>query len=148
VVTCAFQRDDGSDVVSFFIGDARELGVLANHYGLAGLFRRSVVEHTDVRQESEWLALVTVALADGRIVSVPQTLIRSSRTPENVALAPQAALAVAAAFENASPHELRGLPTLAASFAARTQAPSVGAGGPGLLRRLRRRAMRARAARG
>jgi glycosyltransferase involved in cell wall biosynthesis len=144
VVTCGFTSNDGSDRLAFFLGDPRELGVLANGYGLAALYRRGAFEQHDVAAPSDWLTLASLALTGHRIVSVPQALIRSPRTPENAAGDPRATLAVVAAFERTSSAQLAGLPTLAASLSALPNhvppPPSA------LLRRIVRRALRSRAA--
>jgi glycosyltransferase involved in cell wall biosynthesis len=156
VVTCAFRSSDG-DLVSFFLGDARELGLIGNHHGLAGIYRRAIVDLERTAQESAWRLLASLALARRHIVSIPQPLVRSPRLAENVATAPGDALAVVDAFERAGTPQLRGLPTLAASFVAQISTSSVSpplgqrvrsilaSEGPGgLVRRVTRRVRRSR----
>jgi glycosyltransferase involved in cell wall biosynthesis len=119
VVTCAFRHSDGSELVSFFLGDAQDLGAIGNYYGLAGLYRRRVFDDPSATAHSEWLRLASLSLTGHRIVSVPRPLIRSPRLAEGAARASEVALKVAGAFERAGPPQLRGLPMLAASLAAR-----------------------------
>jgi glycosyltransferase involved in cell wall biosynthesis len=152
VVTCAFRSGDDGEVVSLFVGDARELGVIANHYGLAGLYRRPALEEAEGLEKQDWLRLASLSLAGARIVSVPRPLVRSARRAERASTSPELALAVINAFEHTGPPQLRGLPTLAASLAARVEQaparPSLGQrvrwiltneGGRGFLRRAKRR---------
>lgn len=148
VVTCAFHSADQHEAISLFLGDPGALGAIANHYGLAGLYRR---EMFGAEEESDWLTLATRVLAGARVVSVPRPLVRSSRIPEDASSAPETALRVVEAFERAGPPSSRGLATLAASLAARAEEPVSPAslserarwilaneGARGLLRRARR----------
>jgi hypothetical protein len=120
VVTCAVRDEQ----ISFFLGDARELGLIRNHYGLAGLYRRAAVDRLLTADTPEWLTLASLALAGRQLVSLPRPLVHTSRTAETAATAPDVALRVVEAFERAGPHELQGLPTVAAALAARASATS------------------------
>jgi glycosyltransferase involved in cell wall biosynthesis len=123
VVTCALRSSDGSNVVSIFLGEARELGAIGNYYGVAAFCRRRILDYASAKVGSEWPLLASFALAGYRIVSVPQPLIRTSRVAEHAAHASEVAVKVVGEFERAEPPHLRGLPTLAASFAARINEP-------------------------
>ena len=125
VVTCGVRGQLGKrEVIRLFLGEPRELGVIANYYGLVGLYRRSVLDeagHIDTGGDDDWLRLASLSLAGARIVSVPRPLARTERSPGSAATDPvesSAALTVAKTFEQASPQELRTLPRLVAGLAA------------------------------
>src|SRR5207244_6070508 len=81
VVTCALgSSSDGP--VSLFLGEARELGVIGNYYGLVNLCRRDRVDQVRAAEHSEWLTLASLSLAGGQVVSVPRPLVRTSRRAE------------------------------------------------------------------
>jgi len=120
VVTCGV-RNRG-DEVRLFVGDARELGLIGNYYGLVALYRRSVLENAVVPPEVEgdvdWILLATASLAGARVASVPSPLVSSTRIPGSVADGSAAAFAVLQAFERSPRTEFQELPWLAASLAA------------------------------
>jgi glycosyltransferase involved in cell wall biosynthesis len=125
VVTCGVRGQLGArEVARLFLGEPRELGLVANHYGLIGLYRRSALDeagHIDTGGDDDWLRLASLSLAGARIVSVPRPLARTERSPGSAATDPvesSAALTVAKTFEQASPQELRTLPRLVAGLAA------------------------------
>lgn len=139
VATCGIRsRDRG---VQLFLGEARELGLIANHYGLVGLYRRSLLEHAAAIPvkggDTDWLMLASLSLGGARIVSVPLGLVQSMRLPGTAAGDPigsGAALDVVRAFERKCPPELRTLPWLVASAAARdVEAPP----SPSIVKRIR-----------
>ena len=126
VVTCA-TRQDGNGC--HFLGEPHELGLVGNYYGLVALCRRSVLENAepvpDTRGDTTWVLFAALSLAGAKIVSVPRVLASTGRTPGKAltdAIGSGAALAVARAFERRCPPELRELPRLAASLAARRPA--------------------------
>jgi glycosyltransferase involved in cell wall biosynthesis len=152
VVTCGAYLDGPGTQLQLFLGDSRELGTVANHYGIGGLYRRDLLEQLKrpVEGDTHWLMLASLSLRGRNIVSVPRALVRSRRSPGSVGSDP-VALAVASAFERATPVHLRGAPTLAAGLAARPPqkpiTPSLGRrirwilaneGAAGLLRRAAR----------
>jgi glycosyltransferase involved in cell wall biosynthesis len=119
VVTCATRSQD--DEIHIYLGEPRELGLLGNYYGTIALYRSSLLEENDrppTGGDADWVRLASLSLSGARIVSVPLPLARSRRTPGNAANDPAAALAVARAFEKASPPGLQALPELVAALAA------------------------------
>ena len=143
VVTCGV-RNRG-DEVRLFVGEARELGLIGNYYGLVGLYRRSVLENgvqpPEVDGDVDWLLLASASHAGARVASVPRPLVSSTRIPGSIADGSGAAFAVLQAFERAPLTDFRELPWLAASLAAvRTRASN--APPAGLARRVVRRAVR------
>lgn len=122
VVTCGLRSSDSSKRLNLFLGEPGELGVMANHYGLVGLYRRAVFQQLeDVRStegDADWIVLASLSQAGCRIVSVPRDLVRSPRSAGNAASDPAVALDVVHVFERALPPQLRGLPSLAASLGA------------------------------
>jgi glycosyltransferase involved in cell wall biosynthesis len=153
VVTCAVQSNGKRN---YFLGEPNELGLVGNYYGLIGLCRRSVLDTAvvDTGGDNDWVLYATVALNGAKIVSVPRPLARTDRAAGNPLSDPigsGAALAVVRAFEGECPPQLRELPRLAASLAARRTgsilSPSFAArlrwiweheGPAGVARRLRR----------
>ena len=87
VVTCGV-RNRG-DEVRLFVGEARELGLIGNYYGLVGLYRRSVLENgvlpPEVDGDVDWLLLASASLAGARVASVPRPLVSSTRIPGSIA---------------------------------------------------------------
>jgi glycosyltransferase involved in cell wall biosynthesis len=126
VVTCGVRtRTARAEEVHLFLGDARELGIIANHFGLVGLYRRDsfLAQRADMDvDDPDWLRLAQLALGGATIESVPTPLVRTTRTPGAAATDPIGSgttLAVVEAYERASPAGLEGLPRLAAALAAR-----------------------------
>jgi hypothetical protein len=136
VVTCAV-RSGGKRI--YFFGEPRELGLVGNYYGLIGLYRRSVLDTAPAAEtggDTDWVRLATLSRTGAKIVSVPLPLATTTRVPGNPRDDPfgsGASLAVARVFERGCPPELRELPRLAASLAARR----VGANRASLPTRLR-----------
>jgi hypothetical protein len=104
-VTTGVRTPDG---IRLFLGEPGAMGLVENQYGVIGLVRREAV--SDV---SAWLLFARIALAGGRIVSIPDPL-----TDSNVEDSRADALAVLEAFESAEPSRLQGLPQLAATLGA------------------------------
>jgi hypothetical protein len=129
VVTCGIHSRMGhGEDIHLFLGDARELGVIANHFGLVGLYRRDVLREAerkhsfDTRGDVDWLRLASLSLDGAKIVSVPAPLVRTTRSPGAAATDPIGSgmtLAVVQEYERASTPGLEGLPRLAAALAAR-----------------------------
>jgi glycosyltransferase involved in cell wall biosynthesis len=132
VVTCGVRTRRGrKGELRLFLGEPRELGVIANHYGSVGLYRRALLEKAeptpDVGGDRDWVRLVKLSLSGARIVSVPRPLASTERQFGSAAADPpgsSAALAVVQAFERAMPPGLRVLPRLVAGLAARADQPS------------------------
>ncbi len=120
VVTCGVRNNDGE--VRLFVGEARELGLIGNYYGLVGLYRRSVLEQLALPEEFDgdldWPLLVNASVAGAKIVSVPLPLVTSERHPGKAGDGSRSAFAVLQAFEQSNRTDLRDLPWLAASLAA------------------------------
>jgi glycosyltransferase involved in cell wall biosynthesis len=126
-VTTAVRTPDN---VRLFLGDPGALGLIENQYGVIGLVR-----HEDAEDVPPWLLLARIALAGGRIVSIPDPLATYSGDDSRAD-----ALAVLEAFESAKAADLQGLPQLTATLAAAlARGQSDGAAHPGLLQRLRSR---------
>lgn len=117
VVTCGVRIDAGIERV--FLGEPRGLGLLANHYGVIGLVRRSLLPD-DADQEDPWPLLARLSLEGATIVSIPRALAGSRTPPGDVDRAPAAALAVLQQFERHLPPGVRSLARLAAGLAAAT----------------------------
>jgi len=84
-------------------------------------------ERLDTEGDADWLLLASLSLGGAKVVSVPRTLARTTRSPGSAAADPigsGATLAVVQAYERACPPALDGLPRLAASLAARRTGPS------------------------
>jgi glycosyltransferase involved in cell wall biosynthesis len=128
-VTTAVLTGEG---IRLFLGDPGPLGLVENHYGVLGLVKRE-----DVHDVPPWLLFARIALAGGRIVSIPDPLANDDSEDSRAD-----ALAVLEAFESAETAELQGLPQLAATLAAalaRTRTDGASAGrARGVLRRLLR----------
>jgi hypothetical protein len=111
---------DGTERI--FLGDPGGLGLVANHYGVAPLIRRSLLREcqptrrTDV--DPDWVLLARVAVQGARIVSVPRALVAREGPVGDVDGAPADALLVAEAFEEQLPRALSSLARLTAGLAA------------------------------
>jgi hypothetical protein len=95
--------------------------MLENQYGVLGLMRSDVVAAQPLRDEAvdpDWPLFARVALAGGRIVSVPVALSGHSGKPGRAGDVPGEGLAVLEAFEERPVTELRDLPQFAATLAA------------------------------
>jgi glycosyltransferase involved in cell wall biosynthesis len=128
-VTTAVRTLDG---IRLFLGEAGALGLVENQYGVSGLVRREAA--SDV---SPWLLFARIALAGGRIVSIPDPLAEYSGEESRAD-----ALAVLEAFESAEPAVLQGLPQLAATLAAALSRVSTDGAQPDRVRRGLRRLLR------
>jgi hypothetical protein len=113
------------DGVRLFLGEPGAMGLVENQYGVIGLVRREAV-----RNVSPWLLFARIALAGGRIVSIPDPL-----TDSNVEDSRADALAVLEAFESAEPSRLQGLPQLAATLGAALSRTSADGARPDRFRR-------------
>jgi glycosyltransferase involved in cell wall biosynthesis len=126
----AAQAVSGADVVSaavrpagaglhLFLGDPGVLGLAANHYGVAGLFRRTLIP-ADVPAggvDPDWPLLAQLALDGARIVSSPEPLSDHSGRVGTVSGVPGEGLAVLRVFETHG-GRFPELPQLAATLAA------------------------------
>jgi hypothetical protein len=128
-VTTAVRTLDG---IRLFLGEAGALGLVENQYGVSGLVRREAA--SDV---SPWLLFARIALAGGRIVSIPDPLAEYSGEESRAD-----ALAVLETFEAAEPAFLQGLPQLAATLAAALSRVSTDGAQPDRVRRGLRRLLR------
>jgi glycosyltransferase involved in cell wall biosynthesis len=110
-VTCAVNVPGGGRLL--FLGDPGPLGLIGNHYGVAGLVRREAAAKVE-QSDSPWVFFARLALSGARIVSVPDALGTHSPPPPSSA----EQLAVLEAFERAGPEALHQLPQLATTLAA------------------------------
>ncbi len=146
VVTCGVRAPTGP--TRLFLGEARELGLIGNYYGLVGLYRRSVLEGAtstdEIEGDEDWVLLARLSLAGAKIASVPFPLATSARAP-GTAGSSQASFAVLQAFEHSTHEDLVDLPWLAASLAAvrASRVHTADGGVSGVARRGARRAARA-----
>jgi hypothetical protein len=154
VVTVGVRPADEPGAIQLFLGDPGPLGMLENQYGVVGLVRREVVAAPPLREETvdpDWPLFARIALAGGRIVSLPEAFSVHSGRPGRVGDVPGEGLAVLEAFEEHPVSELRDLPqfaaTLAASLAHTASAPPNGQPQPLALRLRRRVRLLARARR-
>jgi hypothetical protein len=139
VVTTAVRASD-HDGALLFLGDPGPLGLIENQYGVIGLVRRSLAS-----ADSDWVLFARVALAGGRIVSLPDPLAEYGGRPATIGNSPAEALAVLEAFETSDGKALHELPQLAATLGAslaRREAASVPATSRSPLRLIRRRLLR------
>ena len=154
VVTVAVRPADDAAAIQLFLGNPGPLGLLENQYGVVGFLRSEAVAAQPMREEAadpDWPLFARIALAGGRIVSVPAVHSTHSGRPGRIADVPGEGLAVLEAFEEHPAAQLPDLPqfaaTLAAALAQAPHAPLDGLPQP-LGRRLRRRvALLARARR-
>jgi glycosyltransferase involved in cell wall biosynthesis len=127
-VTCGVRviGPDGEATVHLFSGEPGGLGVIANWYGAVALVRRSAVPQLEpswpAERDTAWHALNAVALAGGRIVSVPLPLVTRAAAPGSVERDSGDALLVAHQAERALPFPLRATARVAAGLAASTTA--------------------------
>jgi glycosyltransferase involved in cell wall biosynthesis len=126
-VTCAVNVPDGGR--RLFLGEPGPLGLIENHYGVAGLVRREAAAKVE-ESDSAWVFFARLALSGARIVSVPDVLATDSSKPPVSA----EQLAVLEAFERAGPEALQQLPQLATTLAAELARQD---GGPQTQRRRR-----------
>lgn len=132
VVTCGTFVDGA---VHLFPGEPRALGLLANGYGTAGLFRRSLLESAP--SEPSWPLLAGLSATGARIVSIPIPLVTSRERPATFESHPNEARLVAKHLERALPHGLRLLAELVPRLAAEAERPRPAR--PRLARRVARR---------
>ncbi len=146
VVTAAVRPAGDPGGVQLFLGDPGPLGMLENQYGVLGFLRSDAVAAQpllDDVPDPDWPLFARVALAGGRIVSLPDTLSTHRGKPGRIGDVPGAGVVVLEAFEERPTRELRALPQFAATLsAALARTPSATAAGaaPPLAHRLRRRA--------
>jgi glycosyltransferase involved in cell wall biosynthesis len=118
VVTCGLFVD-GS--IHLFPGEPRGLGLLANGYGTAGLFRRSLLEAAP--SEHSWPRLARLSASGAQIVSIPMPLVTSRARPATFESHPGEARLVVKHLESALPHSLRLLAELVPRLAAESVRP-------------------------
>src|SRR3954470_18675782 len=107
-VTAAVRTENG---VRVFLGDPGPLGLIANHYGVVGLVRASLANG-----EPAWQLFNRIALAGGRIVSLPEPLATYEGSIASIGDVPGAGVEILRAWEQAG--ERPGLAGLAATLAA------------------------------
>jgi glycosyltransferase involved in cell wall biosynthesis len=144
-VTVAVRPADDPNAVQLFLGDPGALGLVENLYGVLGLLRREVVAAQPMAEgpvDPDWALLARVALAGGRIVSLPDPLAGHAGRPGRAGDVPGEGLAVLQAFEERPVGDVDDLPqfaaTLGAALAARPSTSPDGQTQP-LMQRLRRR---------
>lgn len=120
VTTCAVRPTDADATVQLFLGDPGSLGLIENQYGVLGLVRRSLIDpqwRHDPALDPDWILFSRLALAGGRITSVPEPLATQRGRPGAASDVPGDGLTVLEAFEDES-DGLHDLPALAATLAA------------------------------
>jgi hypothetical protein len=120
-VTAAVRFADETQGVLLFLGNPGALGLVENQYGVIGLLRRSLAAaHVadDSVVDADWPLFARVALAGGRIVSVPRALSSYRGRPGTIADVPGDGVAVLEAFEAGNGAPLTDLPQLTATLAA------------------------------
>jgi glycosyltransferase involved in cell wall biosynthesis len=132
VVTVAVRPADDPGGIQLFLGNPGPLGLLENQYGVLGLVRVDLLAAQPLADDTgdpDWPVFARVALAGGRIVSIPEALSVHSGRLGHAGDVPGAGLVVLEAFEERPVAELRDLPqfaaTVAASLARRANAPHV-----------------------
>jgi glycosyltransferase involved in cell wall biosynthesis len=145
VITVAVRPADSPGDIRLFLGDPGSLGLLENHYGVLAFLRSAVVAAQPMHEEAadpDWPLLARIALAGGRIVSLPEALSVHSGGRGRVGDVPGEGLAVLEAFEAHSGRELHDLPQLAATLGAalaRSATASTDAQPQPMVERMRRR---------
>jgi hypothetical protein len=145
VVTVAVRPADDPAGIHMFLGDPGPLGLVENQYGVLGLVRTDLLTAQPLAEDGpdlDWPLFARVALAGGRIVSVPEPLSVHSGRPGRAGDVPGGGLAVLEAFEERPAPELRDLPQFAATLGAalaRATAPLADGQVQPILHRLRRR---------
>ena len=154
VVTVAVRSATDPGVLRLFLGEPGPLGLLENQYGVLGLVRASALAGQPLSEDAvdpDWPLFARVALAGGRVVSLPEPLSVHSGKPGRAGDVPGEGLAVLEAFEQHQVSELRSLPQFAATLAASLARPAIAppdGKAETLTRRVRRRvALLARARR-
>jgi hypothetical protein len=134
VVTCGVRLvgADGKRTLHLFSGEPGGLGVLANGYGTAALFRRETLEDCRTAWPAEcdaaWPLLARLTASGGRVVSIPAPLVTRTAGIGSVEHAPSDALLAVLELERTLPDPLRGTARLAAGLAA--NAPRTGDAAP------------------
>ena len=121
VVTVAVRPADDPDTIHLFLGDPGPLGLAENLYGTLGFVRSDVIAAQPLADEAidpDWPLLARVALAGGKIVSLPEALSTQSGRPGRAADVPGEGLAVLEAFEERPVSDMHDLPQFAATLAA------------------------------
>jgi glycosyltransferase involved in cell wall biosynthesis len=121
VVTTAVRRGADDAGMQLFLGDPGGLGIVENQYGVVGLVRGDLAAAQPLPEgatDPDWPLFARIALAGGRVVSIPEALATHAGAPGNVADVPGEGLAVLEAFEEQRFDGLRDLPQLAATLAA------------------------------
>jgi glycosyltransferase involved in cell wall biosynthesis len=116
IVTCGVRIEQGTE--RLFLGEPSGLGLLANHYGVVGLVRRSLLPDGAAEPDDPWPLLARLSLEGATIVSMPRALARRRTLPGDVDRSPAAAVAVVQEFERHLPRGLRALARLAAGLGA------------------------------
>ena len=131
VVTAAVRTSSG---VRVFLGDPGALGLVENHYGVTGLIRASLASG-----ESDWRMFTRIALAGGRIVSLPVPLSTYEGRIAAVGDVPGEGVEILREWERAG--QDRGVAQLVATLAAELahRRPNSGGERSGVLGAARRR---------
>jgi glycosyltransferase involved in cell wall biosynthesis len=127
LVTAAVRPAEQPDGIQLFLGDPGALGLVENQYGVVGLLRSSLAVAGPLQAgaiDPDWPLFARIALAGGRVVSLPEPLATHSGRPGRAADVPGEGLAVLSAFEEDHSRELRDLPELAATLGASLSQPT------------------------
>ena len=120
-VTAATRTGNDLDGVQLFLGDPGALGLVENQYGVVGLVRHSLAAahgSSDAALDPDWPLFARLALAGGRVVSIPVPLSTHSGRPGTIGDVPGDGLAVLEAFEESGAASVEDLPQLAATLGA------------------------------
>jgi hypothetical protein len=145
VVTTAVRPDDDPAGIQLFLGDPGALGLVENHYGVLGLVRSDLVAGQPLADDGidpDWPLFARIALAGGRIVSIPEPLATNRGRPGRINDVPGDGLAVLEAFEERRDAAPADLPQLAATLAASADEPPSIANAAGPRPPLRSRVLR------
>ena len=100
VVTTAVRLEDGD--LQLFLGEPGSLGLIENQYGVVGLVRSELAAAqplVDGGVDPDWALFARLALAETKIVSIPEPLASHRGNPGRVTDVPGEGLMVLDAFE-------------------------------------------------
>jgi glycosyltransferase involved in cell wall biosynthesis len=143
IVTAAVRPAGEPGAVRLFLGDAKALGLLENHYGVLGLVRADLVAAEPLypgAADPDWPLFVRLALNGAQIVSLSEPLSVHHGEPGAGSDVPGEGLDVLAAFEERA-GRLHDLPQLAATLGAASrwaqpESPAAPRRDPSVLRRI------------
>src|SRR5439155_2899703 len=102
VVTTAVRSADATAGVRLFLGNPGTLGLIENQYGVLGLVRSELAAAqplVDGGVDPDWALFARLALAETKIVSIPEPLASHRGSPGQITDVPGEGLLVLDAFE-------------------------------------------------